>query len=369
VVPDGTTICGEIPAAPGDHAVKPGEILHIFNWDKKFLCPFRDLIRQHFADGRHRFVVYGSTGADADATIASDDTTVYPGRLMKHAFELAAAIARAEKVMLHGLFHSHLYYILSLQPWLLTKCYWYIWGGDLYVHENGKPGIRFQKDEWFRRFVISRLGHLVTYVQGDYELAKEWYGATGAYRECILYPSNVYRPSASPIRAAGPMNIQVGNSADPANCHLEIFERLSQFQNEDFRIYVPLSYGDQAHAAKVVEAGKRMFGHRFIPMTDFMPYSQYCEYLQSLDIAIFAHKRQQGMGNMIALLGMGKKVYMRSDVTSWRLFSKLDVAVFDFENLELTALDKPSQRTNARKIATYFSEERLRNQLSSLFAS
>jgi dTDP-N-acetylfucosamine:lipid II N-acetylfucosaminyltransferase len=347
--------------------VKSGEILHIFNWDKKFFCPFRSFIRENFADGRHRFVVYGNTGADS--TVASDDTTVYPARLLKKASKLSLEFAGAEKIMLHGLFHSHLYYILSLQPWLLKKCYWYIWGGDLYVHENGNRGLRFQKDELVRRFVISRLGHLVTYVPGDYELAKEWYGATGAYHECIMYPSNVYRNSAAPVPENGPMNIQVGNSADPENRHIEIFERLSPYRDEDIKIYVPLSYGDQTHAAEVIEAGTRMFGHRFIPMTDFMPYSQYCEFLRSLDIATFYHKRQQGMGNMIALLGMGKKVYMRSDVTSWRLFNNLNVAVFDVENLELTRLEQPVQRANEQKIATYFSEEQLRSQLTALFAS
>ena len=40
---------------------------------------------------------------------------------------------------------------------------------------------------------------------------------------------------------------------------------------------------------------------------DFMEYKLYFEYLCTIDIAIFAHNRSQDMGNIINLLGLGKK--------------------------------------------------------------
>ena len=43
-----------------------------------------------------------------------------------------------------------------------------------------------------------------------------------------------------------------------------------------------------------------------------MPFNQYLEFLGKIDIAIFNHRRQQGFGNAITLLGLGKKVYLNS---------------------------------------------------------
>lgn len=43
------------------------------------------------------------------------------------------------------------------------------------------------------------------------------------------------------------------------------------------------------------------------PIVDFMDFNEYINFLSTIDIAIFNHKRQQGMGNIITLLGMGKK--------------------------------------------------------------
>ena len=343
-----------------------GEILHLFNWDRKFFPPFRKLIHDHFPGGRHRFVVYGDV--DSATFAATDDTIVYP-TLLRNAIPLSKAMRRADKIILHGLFNNHLLYILALQPWVLEKSCWVLWGGDLYIHEPERSGWRFHKDEWFRRFVIRRIDRIATYVKGDYDLAKKWYGAEGWYCECILYPSNVYRRSHTEVQQSSFLSIQIGNSADPGNCHFEIFERLDQHQHADFKLYVPLSYGDQRYAAEVISVGTRIFGDRFIPMTGFMSYDLYRDFWGKMDIAIFAHKRQQGMGNMISLLGLGKKVYMRSDVTSWQFFKHLGVAVFDIDQIELTRLDEHTRRVNEVNIAAYFSESKLIKQWAEIFAS
>lgn len=343
-----------------------GTILHLFDWNEKFTPPFRCLIHQHFADGRHRFVICGDV--DPGLLPPSDDTVVYRS-LLRNAPAVIDAMAMAEKIILHGLFNTHLLYILALKPRLLKKCCWVLWGGDLYVHQASRKGLRWKRDEILRRFVISRMGHFATYVRGDYELAKRWYGAEGQYHECILYPSNVYRHPTVGAEANGVVNVQVGNSADPGNNHCDIFKQLEPYREDDLKLYVPLSYGDQSYAAAVVNTGTRMFGDKFVPLTEFMPYEAYCEFLKKIDIAVFAHKRQQGMGNIIKLLGLGKKVYMRSDVTSWQLFKELDVTIFDVRKIELTPLGEDARRANQAKISAYFSESRLHEQWKNLFAS
>ncbi len=344
---------------------KRGDVLHLFGWDKKFFLPFRALIRRQFAcDERHQFIVCGF--GEVDGLSPSADTAICP-RVLRNVLSLSIALHKAEKIMLHGLFHHHLLYILAIQPWLLKKCHWVIWGCDLYVHEAKLKDWRWRKNEVLWRVCIKRMGHLVTCIQGDAELARKWYGATGQHHNCFMYPSNVYNEMVAETKPHNSVNILIGNSADPSNNHLEILERLTPYQDQDLTIFAPLSYGDKNHAESVTTAGKAIFGDKFVALTEFVPLDQYLEFLGKIDIAIFNHHRQQAMGNMITLLGLGKKVYLRRDVTPWPLFKGLGLSVFDVKQLDVALIEEEAQSRNKDIIADEFSEKRLVEQLKELF--
>lgn len=341
-----------------------GEIVHIFGWDKKFVLPFIEYIHDNFADGLHEFVVYGSV--EAGDLLKQTDTVIFPS-LLSNLFALSNIMNKAKKLIIHGSFNNHLLYVLSLQPWLLKKCYWVMWGGDLYAHENEQKNWRWKKNEIFRHFVIKRFGHFLTYLDGDYELVKKWYGATGKYHKCIMYQSNVFSDLSIETIPHSTINIQVGNSADPSNNHVEVFDRLASYKKQDITIYAPLSYGDKKHAEVVTKLGKKIFSDKFIPLTDFMPFNQYLEFLAKIDVAIFNHKRQQAMGNTITLLGLGKKVYMRKDVTPWAAFDEMDIKVFDVCNIDLSPLNDSDRINNQQLIKSHFSKTTLTRQLNEIF--
>ncbi|WP_281950358.1 hypothetical protein [Nitrosophilus kaiyonis] len=101
---------------------------------------------------------------------------------------------------------------MFFQPWLLRKCYWIMYGGDFYFPD---------KQSWVKKQVIKKIGHLVTYVKGDYDLVKKWYGANGKYHECFMYPNNLYTHyEVKRKEKRNIINVQIGNSADPINNHL-----------------------------------------------------------------------------------------------------------------------------------------------------
>jgi hypothetical protein len=285
--------------------------------------------------------------------------------------KLVKQLHSARKIMLHGLFNIHVVRILAFCPWVLPKCHWIIWGGDLYQFRKATNTWRSRINEAFRRFVIRRVGHLVTYIEGDVELARQWYGAKGTYHECIMYLSNVVDPKmtaeSGPASDHDGLNILLGNSADPSNNHIEALKRLLPFKDHPLKIFAPLSYGDQNHAKKVTSQGKTWFGDKFVPMTDFMPFEQYLEFLKSLDIAIFNHRRQQAMGNTITLLGMGKTVFMRSDVSHWRFLKGLGIKLNDVEELELCRITPDEAKENAHVVRSYFSRATLVKQFSDIF--
>ena len=346
-------------------------ILHVGS-PSAFLNPLKTLISSEFPQQDHRFWL--SAAKDKHGIAENRNVYICNNRFfgaLKGYVKLVTQMNAAKIVMLHGLFNPRILVVLALMPWLMPKCYWVIWGGDLYQYKTSKASWRSRLKEPFRRLVIRRVGHLVTYIEGDVELARQWYGARGTHHECIMYLSNVVDPKMimepSPASDHDGLNILLGNSADPSNNHIEALERLLPFKDQPLKIYAPLSYGDQNHAKKVISQGKAWFGDKFVPMTDFMPFEQYLEFLKSLDIAIFNHQRQQAMGNTITLLGMGKTVFMRSDVSQWRFLTSLGINLSDVDKLELRQIARDEADENARVVHSYFSKATLIKQLADIF--
>lgn len=339
------------------------KILHI-GGDAKFLPPFIELVKDNFNFDEHTFLLTFSMGEIKPyKNVKVYQRTIY--QRLKYYLSVALKMHQADKIILHGLFDIKLVFILFFTPWLLKKCYWVMWGGDLYVYQLGEKNSRWKYNEFFRRPVIKRMGHLITYIKGDVELAREWYGAKGQYHECIMYLSNVYKELDIPVKTTPTINIQIGNSADPSNNHIEALEKLLPYKDKDICIYVPLSYGNQEHAEKIIAKGKQWFGEKLIPLTDFMPFEDYLSFLGKIDIAIFNHKRQQAMGNTITLLGLGKKVYMRSDTSQWQLFKEKEIVVFDIKNLSLSK--ESSTEDNSEKVKKHFSMKNLSSQYIDIF--
>jgi hypothetical protein len=330
------------------------KIVHIIVIDK-FIPAFIEFVNQHFDEEDHLYIVLGKRDDRYGKLDAENILFINKKRKI---ITLLKYLYSAKKIIIHGLWNEIFIKILFVQPWLLKKSYWVMWGGDFYFPE---------KHSWYKKQVIKKMGYFITYLKGDYHLVQEWYGAKGEYCECFMYPSNLYKEYEVVETAHKTINIQVGNSADSTNNHFEVLQKLLKFKDEDINIFVPLSYGDENYAKEVIAKGKELFGDKFKPMVDFMPFDKYLKFLGSIDIAIFAHKRQQAMGNTITLLGLGKKVYMRDDVTPWKFFEDKGVKNFNLESIDLKLITIDDKLSNQNKIANYFSKENYIYQLNNLF--
>lgn len=352
------------------------EILHLAYLDK-FIPGFIELVRQHFAGEPHTMITFGDIKKHPyvqSPSILNFSTL----NSFRNIFKLVVAMHRNDKIILHGLFSSRLVILLCFMPWLHKKCDWVIWGGDLYYHKLIQKDTRYYVLEVFRKFLISRLDGFITYVEGDYHNAQQWYHASGKLYECIMYKSNVYSGAAlskdeliyTEGQGLPKVNVQIGNSADPTNNHQQVFEKLAKLdvRNQVGKIYCPLSYGNSVYAAQIKKLGEAMFGDKFFPLMDFMPLAQYNKILDEVDIAIFAHDRQQAMGNTINLLGRGKTVYMRADTSSYALLTKLGIKVFSLDDLSLAVQSREVVIANNQRVCNYFSEENLVNQLKAIFS-
>lgn len=330
--------------------------LHVCPLDK-FIPPFLNFVRDEFPIEENQFYMLG----DAEKYSYESDSQTFQHCGLRGYLLLLRLMYSADKIILHSLFNFNVLIILACNPYLLKKCYWVIWGGDLYSFMFPKNSLKYKLKETIRGFVIKRIGFLLTYVKGDVDLARRHYGARGEYIETIGYLSNVI-PSNIPVSENNKKNINilVGNSADPTNNHFDALDKLAKFKNEDIQIYVPLSYGNIEYAKKVIDYGNSLFGDKFIGITEFISYSEYMFFLKDIDIALFNHKRQQAMGNTINLLAMGKKVYLKEGTTQKEFFNNLNVKTFDIKDLDI--FENFSPEKNSEILMKYFSLQNFKNQ-------
>lgn len=344
-------------------------VLHIFkNTSDKIYIPFIDFINEKFKTDDHNFVIEKYVDRSEDNLMADNVEFVNRYTYVK----LIKRLYASDKIILHALMSPRLTFILFFQPWLLKKCYWAIWGADLYYHEFRVKNFKSTIYEFFRKTVISHIGSMITQIQGDYELAKVWYGAKGKYHYSFMYPSNTFKSYSNKKDKENDscLVIQVGNSADPGNNHLEVLNKLAKYRDEEIEIICPLSYGGKEYANQVISFGKNIFGNKFKAITEFIPFEGYLDMLWKIDIAIFNHNRQQAMGNIIKLLGLGKKVYIRTEITTWQFCIDHDLKVYsansDFEDLFVEMFEKQKQK-NIENVMRGFSVEKLVDDWKKIF--
>ncbi|MBD3799865.1 MAG: TDP-N-acetylfucosamine:lipid II N-acetylfucosaminyltransferase [Campylobacterales bacterium] len=333
--------------------------LHIMK-NEKFIAPFIELINQNFDPQEHLFVVLGGVSEakhplpDAENVVLLKRSLAYKHNLFLLSRKLTPYFEQAEKVFLHSLLVRQIIDFLFFHPRFSRKTYWIIWGGDLYDYHAKRRKIMKRFHLYKKQKVISRLGGIVQFNRGEYELAREWYGATGSFHNCIFYP--VYKPMELPEKTEDTLYIQVGNSATASNHHFEAFAKLVPYAAQQIKVVCPLSYGNKTYRERVIARGRELFGDKFVPLVDFMPFDAYMDLLAKIDIALFDHSRQQALGNIIALLGYGKKVYLRRDVTTWQMLRDKGIEVFDIAQVNLEPLDEAAKAQNRREVEAHFSE-------------
>ncbi len=341
-------------------------VLHVM-YPEKFVPQFLQMMGQHFGDYEHYFFLFGDRKCFGNVNVhQAEFAEDYASRLVAYS-QLSKRMHNAQKIVIHGLFNIRLVQFLLIQPWLLKKCYWVIWGGDLYRCCFSKRTLKWRFEEMLRRPVIRRMGFLITYLDEDVNIARKHYGAIGVHKTCIMYPSNIYSDISIESTTLGTINIQVGNSADPENRHKEIFQKLAAYKNNGIRVFAPLSYGDRQYAQETASLGFEIFGDNFNPMFEFLDLEKYRQFLSSVDIAVFNHRRQEGMGNVISLLGMGKKVFLREKTSSWNMLVKNDVVVFATSKLDVVPISETVRQKNIERIKTLFSMKTLLAQWDEIF--
>lgn len=342
-------------------------MIHHFLPASPYTSRFLELLAAHpdeFAPEQHEFWIEG-TNVSAFRVPAIGRS---PRRDVT-AWGFVRAFARresADRFVIHQLSNPRLLLVLAAFPDLAKRCAWSVWGGDVYAFLHRAGTLAGARDEFLRRRVIPAIPLVSAMVPGDFETVRSVYGSTAKYVRAF-YPIPMDHALFDAVRDAAPagrsgVTVLVGNSGDPANAHAPVLRALARHAAPDFRVIAPLAYGDAAYVKGVIALGRELFGANFEPLTNFLPPAQYAARIREVDAAIMNHGYQQALGNIIALLLMGRKVFVRSDTTPYGYFRDLGAPVFDTLRLAelsreaLVACDHAAAVSGAARVRADLSE-------------
>ncbi|MCY1288768.1 TDP-N-acetylfucosamine:lipid II N-acetylfucosaminyltransferase [compost metagenome] len=158
-------------------------------------------------------------------------------------------------------------------------------------------------------------------------------------------------------------SILVGNSASVENNHIDSFSLLLKIGISDRKIITPLSYGDTRYRDLIIIKGRELLGELFEPLTDFMPINEYVRTLNSCGFAVMNHVRQQAVGNIVIMLYLGAKVFLRRECPTYSHFRDQGIVIFSIQELEENPdllserLDRESMEINREIIKRSWSKE------------
>lgn len=148
--------------------------------------------------------------------------------------------------------------------------------------------------------------------------------------------SNFVRDESSPC-------IQVGHNGTDWGNHIDTFYRLKKIQLDGKKIIAPLNYGgNPLYREIVIRKGKELFGDQFMPLTTFLPVTEYFAMIKSITVAIYNFERQAAFGNIKFNLWNGTKVFLPEDSINYRFLLDNGIKVFSIERqLTQEEIDTP----------------------------
>src|SRR5690606_3599639 len=191
------------------------------------------------------------------------------------------------------------------------------------------------------------------------------------YQEIGYFSIEQYLAGQNDLRVdSDAKDILVGNSNSLENNHLDVFDTIKRTGLKE-KVFVPLSYGNnQKYKKTVLEEGRKYLGDNFQPLLDFMKREDYLRLLSGCSTAVFYHYRQQAMGNILALLYMGVRVYLAEKNPVYQYLKRIGIIVFDFDKefslYSNSILEPEKQEINRNILDKIFSKDALQSQYEEL---
>jgi len=326
-------------------------ILHLFR-KSQFVETYIKGINSIQSEHKHFFWVYGNFDLPQ-----SDFWTLENVRYsLSMEFELSKPsvsqyFEKWDLIIYHGIFDQEIINFFYENQLLLRKLVLCFWGGDI-------PNTGCEEEKSKKRTFIENALAVINLIDSDYQkLCREYDINNRHFLGTYFMSSQKVRYIESQYGKNREYNniitIQIGNSGDPTNKHIELIDIVKRLKSENVKFLIPISYGDKSYIEKVEEYARDNLGESAEVLTAYMSFEEYVDKLSEVDVALFAMKRQQALGNINILFMLGAKIYLDKNGQLFDYFNnELGVKVFDIQSIaklslsEIVRLDEKTRNTN-----------------------
>jgi dTDP-N-acetylfucosamine:lipid II N-acetylfucosaminyltransferase len=319
-------------------------------------------INENFNPQKHIFLIVDKKENVPAELLEQENTITIDANKGRQFTTVLSYMRNSNLIILHSLCLS-IYQQLCLlfYPPIMNKVVWVAWGMDLYQWRWRDKGNIFYKARNLISFIFrTRIKYFVGIFPPDIEYFKKTFKsqANTYYASYVdglynpIYKQKFNSPSLlEKVRNNECINIQIGHSCSLMLNHINVLNQLVRYQNENIRIYLPLSYGDKDYGNQVEQYAKKLFGDKVICLRNMMSKPDYMDFLSMIDSAIFSTSRQIGLGNITPLLYMGKKIFMPAGSIMYEYYKSVGVEIFDsnqLNNMEFSQFITPIDTSNAK---------------------
>lgn len=355
------------------------KFLHVIPPRQNLIYPFIKMTLKEFKKNEHFFQV-SHKNISLAPRLAWMDNIVFleKNSVFKNSKVLFKRLKNADYIIFHSLYLKRIDILkLSLSSRILKKSAWVEWGKDLYNWKSStKSWLRPLHNILLRR-VREQMSVFVAIFPPDELIFRQQFKSKAP----IVYASYADVNSIQMLEDTRPnknnkkttVNIQIAHSCNEWNNHFELLEKITKYRYKNIKLFIPLSTG-YPHNNKIIvyNYAKKLFGDKAICVMNEMEKKEYIKFLWDMDIAVFALHRQAGLGNIIRLLYMGKKVFLPKNSVMYDFFTNNGVEIFDTDSISEMTYDEfikpPTIKAPHPFIVDMLAEEKLIMRWEKLYA-
>ena len=326
-------------------------ILHVIIPTKRMMETFVQMIRRNYPLDEHTFYFLGKCPkSEIDLFNYGNVVELENGKNKLHKIlNFYKDLSKYDYIFWHGLVISPKFsFFLYCFRQFLRKSIWVVWGIDLYSFNRNSGSLKDRAINYINKAIRAKMRYIVAIFPTDIEgfnkmfpnnNVEHFFYAPYPMRKKVFF--DLENLDKSSVRKNGELWIQIGNNANSFNRHLEILEHLKKFKNENVRIFIPMSYGNDWHnkipgyIEIIKQRAIEYFGeNRVTILTKLMPLDEYSKFLKQMDIVIIATDRQNALGNILKNMYSGGKVYLSEKNKLYKYFLSQGIRVNKFEDIK-----------------------------------
>lgn len=219
---------------------------------------------------------------------------------------------------------------------LYSKC---CISNDFKLKELWKVPVRWFINTKLKQLAFKKISSISPVIPDEYELIR---GAGLIPRLPHLIPWNYANLEFNLLKGYGNAhvsghNILLGNSATYTNNHIEAIDLIKEclIDMDNTLVVTPLSYGDDECCKKnVVDYGTKSLNSSFTPLLEFMSMEEYVAIIKKCGFVIMNHVRQQAVGNIVIMLYLGARVFLREENPVYKMLKNEGAVINSVQELQ-----------------------------------